>query len=117
MQTAADDHALQRLELLERTLARIANELRAVGIEPAGDDPQLSSSPDAVLSRLTPREREVVRRLIDGDRVPSIAASLFVSQSTVRNVLSAVYRRLGVHGQQELVNYLKGRSDGPSTSR
>jgi len=116
MQTAADDHALQRLQQLERTLARIANELRAVGIEPAGDDAQLSS-PDAVLSRLTPREREVVLRLIDGDRVPSIAASLFVSQSTVRNVLSAVYRRLGVHGQQELVNYLKGRSDGPSTSR
>ena len=46
---------------------------------------------------------EVLRRLTRGERVAGIARDLFVSQSTVRNHLSAIYRRLGVHSQSELL--------------
>jgi DNA-binding CsgD family transcriptional regulator len=69
---------------------------------------------DPGLSRLSGRELEIVMRLLDGDRVPSIAGSLFLSPSTVRNHLSAVFRKLRVGSQQELIHLLR-RTDGVST--
>jgi DNA-binding CsgD family transcriptional regulator len=65
------------------------------------------------LSRLSGRELEIVTRLMDGDRVPAIAESLFLSPSTVRNHLSAVFRKLRVQSQQELIRLLRG-TDGPA---
>src|SRR4029450_931325 len=55
---------------------------------------------DPGLGRLSGRELEIVMRLMNGDRVPSIAGSLFLSPSTVRNHLSAVFRKLRVGSQQ-----------------
>jgi DNA-binding CsgD family transcriptional regulator len=55
----------------------------------------------------SPRELEIVGRLLAGDRVPAIAATLFISQSTVRNHLSSVFRKLGVNSQQELISLLR----------
>jgi DNA-binding CsgD family transcriptional regulator len=63
------------------------------------------------LSRLSSRELDIVRRLTMGDRVPTIAAALYISQSTVRNHLSTVFRKLGVHSQQELIVLLREMSD------
>ena len=63
------------------------------------------------LTRLSARERDIVRRLLDGDRVPAIAGCLFLSQSTVRNHLAHVYRKLGVGSQQELINLLRHSDD------
>ena len=59
------------------------------------------------LTRLSAREVEIVRRLLNGDRVPAIADGLFLSQSTVRNHLSTVFRKLGVRSQQELIYVLR----------
>jgi PAS domain S-box-containing protein len=56
---------------------------------------------------LTQREFDIVYRLVRGDRVPAIASTLFVSQSTVRNQLAAVFRKVGVHSQQELIAHLR----------
>lgn len=61
------------------------------------------------LDRLSRREYEVVRMLLHGDRVPVIARQLFVSQSTVRNHLSSVFRKLRVRSQQELIVLLRER--------
>jgi DNA-binding CsgD family transcriptional regulator len=69
---------------------------------------------DPGLGRLSGRELEIVVRLMNGDRVPAIAKSLFISPSTVRNHLSAVFRKLRVSSQQELIHRLR-RTDGPST--
>jgi DNA-binding CsgD family transcriptional regulator len=69
---------------------------------------------DRGLDRLSGRELEIVMRLLDGDRVPSIAESLFLSPSTVRNHLSAVFRKFRVGSQQELIHLLR-RTDGPSS--
>jgi DNA-binding CsgD family transcriptional regulator len=55
----------------------------------------------------SPRELEIVGRLLAGDRVPAIATALFISQSTVRNHLSSVFRKLGVNSQQELISLLR----------
>jgi len=56
---------------------------------------------------LSSRQIEIVKRLLGGERVPTIARGLFVSQSTVRNHLSAVYQRVGVHSQDELLGLLR----------
>lgn len=96
---------------LERGLARIANEIQAlrtaVGMAdlPAGD-----AVPE--LADLSARQWEVVTRLLDGQRPPAIAKAMYLSQSTVRNHLAAVFRKLGVHSQQELIDRLQERTDG-----
>jgi DNA-binding NarL/FixJ family response regulator len=71
----------------------------------------MSWGTSSLLSRLSSRELDIVRRLAAGDRVPTIAASLYISQSTVRNHLSTVFRKLGVHSQQELIVLLREMND------
>jgi DNA-binding CsgD family transcriptional regulator len=79
----------------------------AVGYGRAGQPDREEPVPG--LDRLSRREFEVVRLLLHGDRVPVIARQLFVSQSTVRNHLSSVFRKLRVRSQQELIVLLRER--------
>ncbi len=58
------------------------------------------------LGRLSTRELQVTTRLLDGKRVPAIAGELFLTQGTVRNHLSSVFRKLRVSSQQELLDLL-----------
>ncbi len=64
----------------------------------------------AVLDRLPPRQREIVAALLRGERTSGIAASLFVSVSTVRSHLAAIYRAFGVRSQTELLDLLRSQS-------
>ncbi|HJQ02144.1 MAG TPA: PAS domain S-box protein [Jatrophihabitans sp.] len=75
-----------------------------------GQPPNRVAEPLPGLSRLSGREYEVVRMLLLGDRVPVIARNLYVSQSTVRNHLSSVFRKLRVRSQQELIVLLRERN-------
>jgi DNA-binding CsgD family transcriptional regulator len=95
-----------RVAQLEGHLARIIDEAQAAGLaqRPVSDD---EPRPPVDLSMLTGRQRDIVNRLLDGARVPSIAKSLFISRSTVRNHLSGVYRSLNVHSQAELIELLR----------
>jgi two-component system response regulator DevR len=61
----------------------------------------------ASLPRLTSREQQVLDRLLDGERVGWIAADLFLSESTVRNHLSSIFKKVGVHSQSELIGRLR----------
>lgn len=91
---------------------RVAEYLRAAAAEvPAGSGSN-PEGPVPGLDRLSRREIEVVRMLLLGDRVPVIAQHLFVSQSTVRNHLSSVFRKVRVSSQQELIVLLRERSPG-----
>lgn len=93
---------------LEGHMWRIAAELEASGILlRAGSTPGLALDriPDA--SSLSTRQWEVLRRIASGQRVPAIARELFVSQSTVRNHLSAIFARFGVHSQADLLARLR----------
>ncbi len=64
------------------------------------------------MDRMTPRERQVVGLLLQHRRVPAIAASLGISQQTVRNHLKSVFRRTGTHSQQELLDRLSVAPSG-----
>jgi DNA-binding NarL/FixJ family response regulator len=59
------------------------------------------------MERLSQREREVFNLLIDGLRVSQVSKALFVSEHTVRNHLKAIFDKLEVHSQTELL--AKGR--------
>jgi DNA-binding CsgD family transcriptional regulator len=64
----------------------------------------------AELSTLTAREYEIVLRLAIGDRVRIIAEDLHLSQSTVRNHLTTVFRKFNVSSQNELLARLRPAS-------
>lgn len=70
-----------------------------------------------VLADLSARQREVVLLVAEGLSVARVADRLGVSQHTVRNHLKAVFKKLGVHSQVELVARVSGRaapgSSGP----
>lgn len=53
---------------------------------------------------LTPREQEIFAALVRGVRPPAIARALFISVHTVRRHAQAVFRKLEVHSQVELVH-------------
>jgi len=66
------------------------------------------SSIEQFRSRLPPgnfsmRQWEILSRLVHGERVQDIADALYLSPSTVRNHLTAIYRKFGVHSQAELL--------------
>jgi len=54
-------------------------------------------------SELSARQAEIVARLAAGERPADIARAMFLSASTVRNHLSAIYRKFGVHSQAQLL--------------
>lgn len=95
-----------RLPEMEMRLRRIAREVQAVGADKSLVQVSARRTSDN-LADLTPREWEVVSLLLAGERVPSIAQSLFLSQSTVRNHLSSVFRKTGMHSQHELLGRLR----------
>jgi DNA-binding NarL/FixJ family response regulator len=74
---------------------------------PVATEGRRGGQPAPILSRLTSREREVVDRLLEGERVQTIAAELFVSQSTIRSHLSSVFTKVGVHSQADLIRRLR----------
>ncbi len=57
----------------------------------------------AARSRLSSRESEIARHLIDGANAKIISRSLAISPGTVRNHIKQIYRKLGVHSQVELL--------------
>jgi DNA-binding CsgD family transcriptional regulator len=99
-----------RVIRLEAHLSVIAREVQAAGLS------SMNSHGPATLGRLgleglSARERDIATRIMRGDRVPTIARSLFISASTVRNHLSRIYRKAGVHSQIELLELLQNSAD------
>lgn len=59
-----------------------------------------------LVEQLSQREREVTELLLHGNTVPAIARKLFISENTVRGHTKNIYRKLGVHSKQELIDLL-----------
>lgn len=98
---------VDRVMELESQLRAIARQIEATGvIEIARSTPELSTTPG--LEDLTPRQLDIVSRLVRGERVPTIASSMYLSQKTVRTHLANVFRKLGVHSQAELPDRIRG---------
>jgi DNA-binding NarL/FixJ family response regulator len=62
------------------------------------------------LAQLSEREREILLHLAKGARTVTISQALHLSTHTVRNHIKAMFRKLDVHSQAELVALARMRS-------
>ena len=62
---------------------------------------------DSLLAALTPREREVLACLVDGDGRRDVAERLYLSSNTVRTHLQNLMAKLGVHSTLEAVALIR----------
>jgi DNA-binding NarL/FixJ family response regulator len=99
----------ERVANLERRLWRIARELEGSGVLSSFASVTNVADPYATpgVAELSPRQWEVLTRLLQGERVPRIAEELFLSQSTVRNHLADMFKKMGVHSQEELLDLFR----------
>jgi DNA-binding NarL/FixJ family response regulator len=109
--SARDDRtspiAGDRVAELEARLRRIAVELIAAGVMD-DETPNLPVDQEIPhLEELTSRQREILVRLLNAQRVSLIAAELYVSPSTVRNHLTTIFSKFGVHSQAQLLAVLR----------
>jgi DNA-binding CsgD family transcriptional regulator len=65
-------------------------------VETSGDD-------DARLPALSPRQREVLTRLLAGDSLKQVAQRLGVTRHTVDEHVGIIYRKFGVNSRAELL--------------
>ncbi|MDA3850511.1 MAG: substrate-binding domain-containing protein [Spirochaetaceae bacterium] len=57
--------------------------------------------------RISPREEEVIKQLLQGLSIQQTADKLFISQSTVKGHLTQIYSKFGVSGKAELLRVIQ----------
>ena len=86
-------------ENLEQKKNEVLNYLSTVSaLIPAGNG-------DGVHHKLSPREREVMKMILDGQRLKEIAAALDISVKTVTTHRSRLLRKLGLEDNLGLYRY------------
>jgi DNA-binding NarL/FixJ family response regulator len=95
--TAEQSGSQTALHALDRIAAILADAGRGAANE-------LDFARVPALATLSTREREILRRFLDHQRVPGVARALSISEHTVRNHLKSMYAKLGVHSQEELLD-------------
>jgi DNA-binding NarL/FixJ family response regulator len=97
------EHYQVRSSALEERLRKIAAVVDGASPDQAPGAP-LAAGIEAGLRGLTPRELELVRLLLANRRLNTIARDLGLSVHTVRNHLRSVFRKLGLHSQEDLLD-------------
>ncbi len=91
------ENLLQAAVHASPTLARrVLGQFRAIGNQPGADDPDVT---------LSQRELEVLDCLVMGRSNKEIAATLFISEQTVKNHITAVLRKLEVSDRVAALRY------------
>jgi len=96
------------------TVAQLQQHLWRIAAEAMAADVWGERSPFAGRENhveLTTKQWEVAVRLANGERVSQISQRMYLSPSTVRNHLSAAYKRFGVRSQHELIAAMRSRQD------
>jgi DNA-binding NarL/FixJ family response regulator len=116
--TVADALKLKAQRRLESRIVESVREqahmvMAAAALDaPAGDGAPIPAHPSGGFSEhqlrdLSIREREVLDHIGQGRRVSQIAKTLFISDHTVRNHLKAIFRKLDVHSQGEIIRRVR----------
>ena len=66
---------------------------------------------------LTPREAQVLQRLIEGSTTREISVSYGIAHQTVKNYVTVIYEKLGVRGRHQLFEVRHGRPVGDGFRR
>jgi DNA-binding NarL/FixJ family response regulator len=95
--------------LLKQSVADVDTIIRAIEGSARGMvvlDPGLIAGmrpkPDSALSRLTPRQRDVVELIAQGYSNAGIADELNLTERSVETYVSTIYQELGVSGEREI---------------
>lgn len=99
-----DDSELDLLHEVNRHLCLRFRMLWPDGFDAMSSKPQgmRADSLQEKLRGLTPREEEVLRLMAAGSTNQEIARTLYISESTVKKHVNAVYRKLGVKSRVQL---------------
>jgi DNA-binding CsgD family transcriptional regulator len=65
---------------------------------------------------LTPREAQVLRRLIEGSTTREIASSYGIGHQTVKNYVTVIYEKLGVRHRAQLLRVCHVPAQGGAPS-
>jgi len=60
------------------------------------------------LNILTPRERQVLESLVQGNTTREIADTYGLGRQTVKNYVTIIYEKLGVRGRGQLLQLAQG---------
>ena len=66
-----------------------------------GDDPE-----DPLLARLSPQERAILEHIAEGKTNRQIAEEMFLAEKTVKNYVSNMLAKLGMHRRSEAAAYM-----------
>lgn len=106
MQFAFDDLRERNLKLLADHDARLTGK-ETVGTEVAARDARLEAM--GPFGSLTEREYAVAKLVAEGMDNRDIAASLFLSEGTVRNHISSILAKMGLRNRTQIaIAYLRG---------
>jgi DNA-binding CsgD family transcriptional regulator/PAS domain-containing protein len=104
---------VERVRVLESAIRVIALELSRIGIAPVEGARSVDGTNPDQLESLSARQWEVFQQILAGRRVTSIASSMHLSEHTVRNHLKAIFIKLGVSSQCELVERFRAVRASP----
>lgn len=96
----AVDQALKGQSVLDNKVMQ-----KLTAMMSSGMDKKTSSDPYAGLD-LTDREKEICKLMADGLTNSQIASLLFISEGTVKNYISSIYDKFGIHDRAKLVSVL-----------
>jgi two-component system, NarL family, nitrate/nitrite response regulator NarL len=104
------DDFVEVLRVLTGAVTRLARRpgggaVLSLSVQAAYRPVRRSTRYPAVNHLLTPREREVLARLVHGEGTTSMAKSMGIRLSTIRTHIDSVLVKLGVHSRLEAVAY------------
>ena len=104
------DNFVEVLRVLTGAVGRLAQRpasgaMLSLSVQAAHRPVRHSKHYPALDHLLTPREREVLARLVRGEGTTSMARSMGVRLSTIRTYIDSVLIKLGVHSRLEAVAY------------
>ncbi len=67
-----------------------------------------ATSNPSLLDGMTEREQEICTLLADGLTNKQIAETLYISEGTVKNYISSIYDKTGIHDRAKLIVAMKG---------
>lgn len=74
----------------------------------AGQEPEGSSNGFSLPEGITSREEEICTLLAQGFTNRQIAEALYISEGTVKNYISSIYDKTGIHDRAKLIVAIKG---------